>query len=622
MRRAAFVVIPLAAVAAGLVLLLSGASSKTARIDRSEAVSVADELAAPWPDLQTSAGNYPDFTDGHVPHGTGTGTRYGDSVLALGLLQRGLKRHDQRLENSAVRAFRYVVVGKRRRWLQRHKPSVFESMAVAAGYNLMRTRLPRSHVFRSYRRTMERWLLRVRPVSTILRIPSTSRFSNHYLVEAIEVFELKRTGLRSHNGRVLLGPGLSRAVRIYRGMINRVLPALARQVGQHRRGLSTFLISDPPDYPLAYQGLALGYYAQAVRMMGRAAHPAARAAIREAANASWLIAAPDGDLGWFGRSMEESWAEAGTALGAEMAADSRGASRGERLRFRGLRDAALVRLRKAYGNGPNGYHFIPALQIADPLGARALEPYAGSPSFAGVTLLFLNWTLDAMPAQRKPVGSLAAAHPYWAKLAHGQSTFAVARRSGTWFAVKQGRSMRRYPGDLRYDLGLVALKRRGPHGWSNVMPLRPLTYFNHATAGPILERGGVRGLPWAYRTKVKHGVVTLYGGWKRSGGGGWLRTGVRFRYAPTHCGVRFSFRAQRGDRIDYSSFVRSYRQTPTLTRRLLADSAQRITASPVPATLRVERRRYYSASDPSLRRARMGFRLRRSRTVSISVCAR
>ena len=55
-----------------------------------------------------------------------------------------------------------------------------------------------------------------------------------------------------------------------------------------------------------------------------------------------------------------------------MAADSRGASRRDRLRFRGLRDAALVRLRMAYGNGPRGYHFIPALQIADPLGARAL----------------------------------------------------------------------------------------------------------------------------------------------------------------------------------------------------------------------------------------------------------
>jgi hypothetical protein len=405
-------------------------------------------------------------------------------------------------------------------------------------------------------------------------------------------------------------------------MINSGIPRVARSKDQRRHGVRTFLISDPPDYPLAYQGLALGFYAQAVRMMGRSAKPAARAAIRRAVNASWLISGPDGDLGWFGRSMEESWGQAGTALGAEMAANRRGAGRTARRRYRGLRDAALQRLRAAYGNGLNGYHFVPALEVADPLGARALEPYAGSPSFAGLTLLFHTWPLDEMPRGREPVGALAAARPYSTKLSRGQSRFAVARRGNTWFAVKQGRSMRRYPGDLRYDLGLVALKRRGPHGWFNVMPLRPLTYFNSATAGPILRRGGRRGLPWAYGMKVRRGRVTLYGGWKQAGGGGWLRTGVRFRYVPTRCGVRLSFRARRGDRIEYSSFIRSYRQKPIISRRLLADSAQRVTARPRPARVTVDSRRYYSASDPSLLRARMRFRLRSSRVVSVSVCGR
>jgi hypothetical protein len=169
----------------------------------------------------------------------------------------------------------------------------------------------------------------------------------------------------------------------------------------------------------------------------------------------------------------------------------------------------------------------------------------------------------------------------------------------------------------------VALKRASVGGaWRDVIPLRPLTYFRNATAGPLLLRDGVRGFPYARRMRVRHGVVTLYGGWRRGPAGGWLRRGVRFRFAPTRCGVRLSFRARRGDRIEYSAFVRGYRRTPTLTRALLADARQRVTAAPRPSSLHVDARRYYSASDPGLRRARMRFRLRRGRLVSVSACER
>src|SRR3954452_3896697 len=344
-----------------LVAVASAASAQPAQAGRADWSRLSGDLARPWLSIQTSKGNFPDYTDGEVPRATGRGTRYGDSVLALALLQRGLRSGDQRMIDSATKAFAFVI-SRRRRRLQRFKPSVFESMAVAAGYKLLRKRQPGKRTFKRNRRAWERWLLRVRPVSTILRMPSTRRFGNHYLVEAIEVFELRRTGLHSRNRAALLGPRLGRAMSIYRRLINHGIPALGRRKGQRRHGLSTFLISDPPDYPLAYQGLALGYYAQAVRMMGRAARPDARAAIRKAANASWLIAGPDGDLGWFGRSMEESWAQAGTALGAEMAAERPGARTRARLRYRALRDAALGRLRSAYGNGPRGYHFVPALE--------------------------------------------------------------------------------------------------------------------------------------------------------------------------------------------------------------------------------------------------------------------
>src|SRR4051794_442124 len=609
-----------------VVVLATVAWAQPAHAGRADWRRLSGDLARPWPSIQTSAGNFPDYTDGEVPRATGRGTRYGDSVLALALLQRGLRSGDKRLIDSATKAFAFVISRKRRR-LQRYKPSVFESMAVAAGYNLLRKRLPGNPVFRRNRRAWERWLLRVRPVSTILRMPSTRRFGNHYLVEAIEVFELRRTGLHSRNRAALLGPRLGRAMSIYRRLINHGIPALGRRKGQSRHGVPTFLISDPPDYPLAYQGLAVGLYAHALQMIGGGSR-AARATLRRAVNASWLIAAPDGDLGYFGRSSEESWTQSGTALGAEVAVRRAGATGRSALRYRALRERALGRLRDAYGFGPRGYHFIPALEVSDRLGARALEPYAGSPSFGGLTLLLLNWTLTDMPTRDKPVGAIAASRGFQAELSRGQSTFAMVRRGRAWFTVREGQSRPRRPGDLRYDFGLVAVKARAPgHGWRDVMPLRPLTYSDRS-AGPVLRRGGARGYPFGSRMRIRHGVVTVYGGFRTPGGrwprprgglpfappprgarlsfpgprggppgGRWLRRGVAFRFAPTSCGARLSFRGRRGDRLEYSSFLRSYRQGAGISRAELTDSLQRVTASPRPGAVHVDGKRYYSASD-------------------------
>jgi hypothetical protein len=610
-----FKYIPVLALVAALA-----APAAPAGAARSDWVGLAREMAEPWPGLQKSDGEFPDYTDDEIPNQYGDGTRYGDAVLGWALIQRGLRQDDQTLIDAGVDAVVFAI-GSGRRRLHVHEPSVFEAMAVAGAYNLITENQPRHAEFRQNRRAWRAYLRRVPPVSTILRIPNTSRFSNHYLVEAIEVFELKKTGVRSSDRDALVGPGFPRAVRIYRRMINERIPQFGRETGQRRRGIPTYLISDPPDYPLAYQGLALGFYAQAVRMLGGRASPAARATLRRAASASWLLTAPDGDVGYFGRSMEESWSQSGTALGAEVAAH--GAAGRWRARYRGLREETLTRLRDAYGNGPRGYHFIPALEVSDRLGARALEPYAGAPSFTGLTLLQLNWAVDAMPRRDGRLARLAAIRPLGVRLSRGQSTFAAVRRGLSWFAVKQGRSLRREPGDLRYDSGLVALKRLQPDGsWRQIVPYKPLTARPADSAGPVLDNGGPRGYPYAYSTRVRRGVVTLRGGGFRQHNGDWQRQGVRFRYAPTQCGVRVSWHARRGDTIEYSAFLRSYRQRPKVTRTELTDSVQRVTPTPPPDRVLVDGQRYYSASDPSLRRVRMRFKPNRNRIISVEHCER
>ena len=610
---------PLLLTLAAALTLATPAPASAARADW---VRLASEIADPWPALQQPAGNLPDFTDGLTPRSqtNGPGTRYGDSVLGLGLIQHGLRTGDERMIDAGVRAVAWSVRIDRRP-LQQKKPSVFESWAVAAAYNLVRHRIPRHPTFVRTKNAWRRHILHIKPVSTILRKPNTRRFSNHYLIEALEVFELRRTGIRTRDRAALVGPGFGRAYRIYKRMVNRGIPALSRRKDQRRRGQSTFLISDPPDYPLAYQGLAMGFYAEAIRMLGPAASADARATLRKAANASWLFTAPDGSTGWFGRSMEESWAQAGTAHGATVAAERPGASAGLRARYRALAERTLERLAGAYGPLPGrGYAFVPSLAIHPRLGARALEPYAGSPSFAGLTLVQLNWLLEEMPTGDRPTGRIAAASDFGTKLSRAQSEFAVVRRGRDWFGVRAGQSRTRYPKDLRYDFGLVAHKRRSPSGrWRDVMPLRPLTWQLRDSAGPVLKRGGLRGLPWGQRFSIRNGVVSLVGGF-RTTNGRWLRRGVRFSFVPTGCGVRVAWRGRRGDRYTYSSFVRGHRQTPRISRERVADTRQEITATPTPNAVRADSRRYFSASDPQLRRVRMHWRLTGNDVIAVTTC--
>jgi hypothetical protein len=365
----------------------------------------------------------------------------------------------------------------------------------------------------------------------------------------------------------------------------------------------------------------MGFYAEAIRMLGPAASADARATLRKAANASWLFTAPDGSTGYFGRSMEESWAQAGTALGATVAAERPGASPGLRARYRALADVTLARLRDAYGPLPDrGYAFVPALAIHPRLGARSLEPYAGSPSFAGLTLVQLNWLLEEMPSGARAASRIAAARNFAAKLSRAQSEFATVRRGRTWFAVRAGQSRTRYPKDLRYDFGLVALKRLARDGdWRDVIPLRPLTWQLRDSAGPVLKRGGLRGLPWGQKFRIRNGAVSLYGGF-RATNGRWLRRGVRFSFTPTDCGVRVAWRGRRGDTYTYSSFVRSHRQDPAIAKGRAADSRQTVTAAPEPDATRLERRRYYSASDPKLRRVRMRWRTTGDDVIAVTAC--
>jgi hypothetical protein len=84
--------------------------------------------------------------------------------------------------------------------------------------------------------------------------------------------------------------------------------------------------------------------------------------------------------------------------------------------------------------------------------------------------------------------------------------------------------------------------------------------------------------------------------------------------------VRVSWNGRRGDRYEYSSFLRGLRNAPQVSRAKVTDGVQDVTASPRPGAVSTDSRRYYSASDPRLRRVRMRWRLRSKRSVSVTTC--
>jgi hypothetical protein len=358
------------------------------------------------------------------------------------------------------------------------------------------------------------------------------------------------------------------------------------------------------------------------------------------ARASLLLAAPDGDVGYFGRNQEECWGLAGTALGAYEAASLAESPPGLDAQLRELARRAQRRLVTAYGIGPYGLHYAPIVR-ADPRRAlAALDPGAGGPSFAGMVQMMLEWALPV--AEQPPKGAtIPSDRPLRAKLSHGESRVDIVRRGRFWYAIRPSTSGK-HPDDIRSDFGLVAFKAAAPRGgWREVLHLRPFTRGGGPhSAGPVLRTGGLLGLPFASRVAVEHdGTVAMTVAWRgpptptkftvgrRPSGGGiralgyrpgpTYRDGVRVEYRPVACGIRMSVDARAGDTIEYSVFLT--RAQARTSARAVSDALSRTTFSR-PARVSLEGP-YDSAVESGLVRARLTFADLPAGPLAITTCA-
>jgi hypothetical protein len=491
--------------------------------------SLADRLAERWVGLQRDNGT---FLDSIRPETHDWG-RYGESGVGYGLMLAGVRTGRPEWVEAGARAQVYAAARAPDRL------SVFESMLIASGYNLLRTRAPATPTFAAQRTVWEDYLRTITPVYNA-RMDAAHLPSNKYLVEAVAYFELARSGLSSPiPGAVLNRPGEARR----RGLdvINRLVPRRVRTHRGRAGGHRVAALSDRYKEPLAYHSLTLGLLARAIHVADGSASRRARRALRIGARTVWAFQAPDGDLSYFGRSQGQSWALAlaGYAAGGHC---DRAA--------RAVAERALRRLEARHPIGETGMAIVPSAN--GPATIPAIDDYASQVVYNGLTLTALGWAADA-ERKRCRAGDLLADRGHGgAVLPFESARFATIRRGRVWMAVKR----RSQDGDGRSAFGIRALKRRAPGGrWIDLVPAAPAAAGRpRGTFGPALRlRGGALAKPRGEEIAIRGDRIVVRGGWFHRGR--WVRRGVTFRFTPTARGARVAATTRKGDRLVYSALT-------------------------------------------------------------------
>ena len=509
--------------------------------------ALADRLAARWAALQRADGTFPDS----IRPGTHMWGRYGEAGLGYGLMLAGVRGSRPDWVQAGARAQAVAAMQATDRL------SVFESMLIASGYNLLRTRAPATPAFVAWRTAWENYLRGIKPIFNA-RVDSAHLGSNKYLVEAVAYFELARSGLASSvPGAVLSVRGEARR----RGLdiLNRLVPARVRRVRGRAGGRRVTALSDRFRQPLAYHSLTSAMLARAIDVAGKGTSTSAREALRIGARTTWAYQAPDGDLAYFGRSQGQSWA---LALAAFAAARATGGACDRQARaFGAVARHSLQRLGGHYPIGPAGMAIVPSAD--GPATVPAIDHYASEVVYNGLTLVALGWAADVLdPGANCGRGRLLSDRSRSSALLPFEAArFATVRRGRVWMAVKQRAQFH----DGRSAFGIRALKRRARGGaWTDLVPAAPAVPGRPAGSfGPSLVlRSGALARPRGTRIRARRGRIVVHGGWKHHGR--WIRRNVKFRFTPTARGARIAVRTRKGDRIVYSALTEG---RPAVVRR-------------------------------------------------------
>lgn len=307
-------------------------------------------------------------------------------------------------------------------------------------------------------------------------------YTNWRLVWAAGASELLAAGITPRTGE-----GASAAAAT--GEIHRDLALAVRYAGtpaspsplQGAQELSD-PASEPPSYAL-FSSALLELIAEADPS---AITPAVARLREQAAHYDLLLMAPDGQLSYTGRSLDQSWVQAaGALLGSRQAVVDPAHAGG----WRSFGDRALAYLAGAYPSRSDGIvPIVPGLLTN--WSPSIVDNYAALDQYEGLTLWFLSEALDSWPevtAARAPlpvdasdflVGDLRSSGLVW------------GRAGSVWWALSGHTTAH----DSRSTQGLVAVKFNTATGWRDLTALRPLG-ARQASVWTLRLPGGRQAVP-------------------------------------------------------------------------------------------------------------------------------
>src|SRR5919108_5490854 len=515
---------PLTSILSALALALAcaqpaAAARGTTSTLREEIRALRDTTAGQWAHMMTPVGDFQNPFPADLVRGHG--------AFVPPLLVYSLERAGQ--VSAAERAWPRAVDPVR--------ASSFDMIGAAYAYRLLPLSGKRRAQLYDY---MSRYGI---PLTGYRCLSVPTCYGNLRLVDALAVIAITGNGVRAADPAARLGdPVAARAAAAH--VVNRWIGQVvdhgvrARIAGARMRGS---LLSDPRLNTTAYHALSAFMLSEAIALLGRKASRKARRVSRETLDTLAALVAPDGDMSYLGRGQGQNWVPA--LVAGAMANGARSAAARSKpvraARYLAVAQRAVRRLATHHAS-PQGLLPVPGARTT----ADGIDHYAHTVAYNGLALFGLTVALDALDATPEIAVGRLPAEQRLSVQDPGTSGLGVVSTGRVWMAVHRKPTAVK---DLRYDGGLLALKRRTRHGWVDLLAPRPLAMLGPNTAGPALMSRG-RPLPLrGYKIAVRGRTVTTAGGYRR--GPHWLR-GARIRWTATRKGVRLSVTgAHRGDRF-------------------------------------------------------------------------
>jgi hypothetical protein len=522
-----------AAVAAGPAGAQVPAPPPTAASLHAEVAALLDGTAAQWAGMVTPTGVFQNPFPADVANGHHS---FVPPMLAYALQHAGERTGDARLVAAAERTWPQAVDPAR--------ASSFDMLGAAYAY--------RSPALSDARRAQ------LANYTAAYGIPLTGRrcllrphcWGNLKLVDALAVLAITGGGVSSADPAARLGDPVrarAAAVRIVNVRIGQVTDHALRAVIGRTRVRGTVL-SDPPADPLAYHALTTFMLREAVAPLGPLSSRSARRATREMTNALAVLLSPDGDASYLGRGQGQTWVPAIAAGALAAGARDTAARRPARAaRYLAGAQRALRRLAALHAS-PRGFQVVPgALTRAT---AAGIDAYAHTVAYNGLALFGLTQALDALaeiPTAR--IGRLPADRRL-AVRDERATGLGIVSNGRVWLAVHKTATD---ANDLRHDFGALALKRRTPAGWVDLLAPRPLTRITPDSSGPALMYLGQPLKPTGFAIHAHGRTIIVNGAWRANGR---IVRRAQFRWRLTRRGARLRVAgAHRGDRFRMLAFT-------------------------------------------------------------------